>query len=171
LVQDLGFATGRHAFAPADLSVAECRISAEGKPVPSDQECAMATIRKETKIHASPQRVWEALRDVGALHTRLAVGFVVDTRMEGNARVVTFGNGMVAREDIVSVDEPERRVVWAIVGQQFHHFNGAAQVFDDDGGTRFVWTTDMLPDELAGNVDAMMGAGITAIKTTIEHAP
>jgi len=58
--------------------------------------------------------------------------------------------------------------VWAIVGQQFHHYNGAAQVFDDDGGARFVWTTDLLPDELAGNVEAMMDAGIGAIKKTIE---
>jgi len=58
--------------------------------------------------------------------------------------------------------------VWAIVGQQFHHYHGAAQVFDDDGGARFVWTTDLLPDGLAGNVEAMMDAGIGAIKKTIE---
>jgi uncharacterized protein YndB with AHSA1/START domain len=35
----------------------------------------MATIRKEVEIRASPERVWEALRDIGALHTRLAAGF------------------------------------------------------------------------------------------------
>jgi uncharacterized protein YndB with AHSA1/START domain len=128
----------------------------------------MATIRKEVEIRSSPERVWEALRDVGALHTRLAAGFVVDAKMEGNARVVTFGNGMVVREDIVAVDDAARRVVWAIVGQQFHHYNAAAQVFDDDGGVRFAWTTDLLPDELAGNVEAMMDAGISAIKKTIE---
>jgi len=127
----------------------------------------VATIRKEVEIRSSPQRVWEALRDVGALQ-RLAAGFVVDATMEDNARVVTFGNGVVVREDIVSVDDAARRVVWAIVGQQFHHYNGAAQVFDDDGGARFVWTADLLPDELAGNVEAMMDAGIGAIKKTIE---
>jgi carbon monoxide dehydrogenase subunit G len=127
----------------------------------------VATIRKEVEIRSSPQRVWEALRDVGALQ-RLAEGFVVDATMEGNARVVTFGTGMVVREDIVSVDNAARRVVWAIVGQQFHHYNGAAQVFDHDGGARFVWTTDLLPDGLAGNVEAMMDAGIGAIKKTIE---
>ena len=69
--------------------------------------------------------------------------------MEGNVRVVTFANGMVAREEIVAVDDAARRVVWAIIGQQFHHYNGAAQVFDHGDGTRFVWTTDLLPDELA----------------------
>ena len=130
----------------------------------------MATINKEVEIHAPPEQVWDALSDVGALHSRLAAGFVVDTRLEGNARVVTFANGMVAREEIVAVDDVARRVAWAIIGQQFHHYNGAAQVFDGADGTRFVWTTDLLPDELAPNVDAMMTAGIAAIKKTIEEA-
>jgi carbon monoxide dehydrogenase subunit G len=128
----------------------------------------MATIQKEVEIQAPPEQVWDALRDVGALHSRLATGFVVNTRMEGNARVVTFSNGMVVREDIVAVDEAARRVAWAIIGQQFQHFNGVAQVFDHADGTRFVWTTDLLPDELAPNVDAMMTEGIAAIKKTIE---
>jgi uncharacterized protein YndB with AHSA1/START domain len=131
---------------------------------------AMATISKEVEIHAPPEQVWDALRDVGALHSRLAAGFVVDTRMEGNARVVAFANGMVVREEIVAVDDAARRVAWAIVGQQFHHYNGAAQVFDHANGTCFVWTTDLLPDELVPNVDAMMTAGIAAIKKTIEEA-
>jgi hypothetical protein len=130
----------------------------------------MATVHKEVQIHASPIRVWEARRDVGALHTRLAKGFVAKTEMDGNARIVTFANGMVAREDIVAVDDAARRVAWAIIGQQFHHYNGAAQLFDHPDGTRFVWTTDLLPDELAPNMDAMMTAGIAAIKETLEGA-
>ena len=79
----------------------------------------MASIRKHIQIDAPPDRVWDALRDVGALHTRLVPGFVTDTRMEDNARVVTFGNGMVAREEIVSVDESRRRVCWAIARRAF----------------------------------------------------
>jgi uncharacterized protein YndB with AHSA1/START domain len=130
----------------------------------------MATINKEVEINASPETVWEALSDVGALHTRLAAGFVADTRMDGTARIVTFANGTVAREEIIEVDDAVRRVAWAIVGQQFHHFNGAAQLFDHGDGTRFVWTTDLLPDELAPHVDEMMTAGIAAIKRTLEAA-
>jgi uncharacterized protein YndB with AHSA1/START domain len=131
----------------------------------------MASLRKEVRIEAPVGRVWDALRDVGALHTRLVPGFVVDTRMEGNTRVVTFGNGMVAREDIVSVDPAQRRVVWAIVGQKFHHYNAAAWVdADAKGGSRFVWTADVLPDELGGQVEQMMTAGIAVIKKTLESA-
>ncbi len=129
----------------------------------------MASIRKEVEINAPPDQVWDALRDVGALHTRLVPGFVVDTRMEGGARIVTFGNGMVAREEIVDVDEKTRRVAWAIVGGEFRHYNGAAQVFPDAaGGSRFVWTTDLLPDDAAAGVAGMIDAGLAVIKRTME---
>jgi len=129
----------------------------------------MASIRKEIRIDAPVDRVWDALRDVGALHTKLVPGFVTDSHMEGNTRVVTFGNGMTAREEIVSVDPAQHRVAWAIVGQQFQHYNGAAWVEPDSkGGSRFIWTTDLLPNELAGQVDQMMTVGIAVVKHTME---
>jgi len=131
----------------------------------------MASIRKEIRIATPVDRVWDALKDVGALHTRLVPGFVKDTHLEGNTRTVTFGNGMVAREEIVSIDVSQRRVAWAIVGQQFRHYNGAAWVeADSTGGSRFVWTTDLLPDEFAGQVEQMMAAGIVVVKQTLEAA-
>ncbi len=39
-----------------------------------------------------------AVRDFGAVHQRLVPGFVVDSRLDGDACVLTFANGMVARE-------------------------------------------------------------------------
>ena len=130
----------------------------------------MASIRKEIHIDAPPVRVWDALRDVGALHTRLVPGFVTDTRMEGNTRVVTFGNGMVAREHIVGIDESRRRVCWAITDEPFSHYNGAAWVEPDiNGGANFVWTADLLPHELGAQVEEMMTAGIQVIKETLER--
>ena len=66
------------------------------------------------------------------------------------ARVVTFANGMVARELIVDVDAERRRVAWAVVGGRLSHHNASAQVFADaSGATRFVWIADFLPDEHA----------------------
>src|SRR5437773_9053328 len=76
----------------------------------------MASIRKEILINAHAADVWAAVRDVGAVHQRLAEGFVVDTRLDGSARTVTFANGLVLRELIVDVDDEARRLVYAAVG-------------------------------------------------------
>ena len=133
----------------------------------------MASIHREIEIDASPETVWNALRDVGALHRRLAPGFVTDVRMEddGRARVVTFGNGLVARELIVDCDEYARRLAWSVVGGKLTHHNASAQVFGDgDGRCRFVWIADLLPHEAAPGVAAMMEQGLDVIKRTLEQA-
>ena len=128
----------------------------------------MASIRKEIVLHAPANLVWDALRDVGALHTRLVPGFVVDTRLEPDARVVTFASGQVVRELIVDVNEAERRVVWAITDNPFLHYNASAQVFDTPAdGCRFVWVADLLPHELKEHVAAMMDQGLAAIRSTL----
>ncbi len=130
----------------------------------------MASIRREIVIEVRPEKAWDALRDVGALHTRLAVGFVTDCKLEPGARVVTFANGMTARELIVTVDEQARRVVWSVVGGQMTHHNASAQVIaDGEQRTRFVWIADLLPDALAPTVDGMMQQGLLAVKKTLER--
>jgi carbon monoxide dehydrogenase subunit G len=131
----------------------------------------MASIHREIEIDASPETVWKALRDVGALHQRLAPGFVTDVRMEhdGRARVVTFGNGLVARELIVDLDDESRRLAWSVVGGKMRNLNASAQVWaDGDGRSRFVWIADLLPDEVAPGVAAMMDQGLDVIKKTLE---
>src|SRR5215470_8527033 len=97
----------------------------------------MATIRKEITTTAKPDQVWAAIQDIGALHTRLVPGFVVDTKLEPGARIVTFANGMVVRELIVDLDDTARRLVW---------------------------TADLLPDELAGDIRMMIDHGAAAMQ-------
>ena len=128
----------------------------------------MATIRVERSIEAPPEQVWDALRDWGAIHERLVPGFVVDARLEGEDRIVTFFNGAVAREVLVDLDEEERRLVWSVVDGPYTHHNGAAQVFAEGDGTRFVWTADLLPNEAAPPTAEMMERGIDVLKQTQE---
>jgi len=132
----------------------------------------MASIRKEIPLSASAATVWDALRDIGALHTRLVPGFVTDCRLEGDARIVTFVNGKVARERIVDVSEAERRVVWAVSDPPFTHYNAAAQVFDDGASrSRLVWTSDFLPNALYDTVAGMMNLGAQAMQKAFAGAP
>jgi carbon monoxide dehydrogenase subunit G len=131
----------------------------------------MASIRREVVIGAAPEQVWDALRDVGAVHQRLAPGFVTNVQMEEGARVVTFGNGLVVRERIVALDEAERRLVWSATGGRLSHHNASAQVFGEgEGRTRFVWVADLLPDEMAPAIAALIEQGIATIRKTLEEA-
>lgn len=131
----------------------------------------MASIRREIIIDASAGETWAALRDWGRLHERLAPGFATDTRLDGDDRVVTFFNGSVVRERLVDLDEDTRRLAWSIVDGPYSHHNGAAQVLAEGADrTRFVWTTDLLPDELATTTDALMERGLGVIKETLERA-
>ncbi|KAB2915823.1 MAG: SRPBCC family protein [Hyphomicrobiaceae bacterium] len=129
----------------------------------------MASIRKEILIAARPEDVWAVVRDVGAVHTRLAPGVVVDTRLEADARIVTFANGAVLRELIVDIDDAARRLVWAAVGGRIKHHNGAMQVIPDgENQTRVVWTADLLPNDLAETAGDMMQQSISVMKRTLD---
>ncbi len=133
----------------------------------------MASIRREVLIGVPAAQAWAAMRDVGALHTRLAQGFVADCRLDGEgARIVSFANGMVVRELIVTVDDDARRVAWAAVGGRLSHHNASTQVFDEGTGgrCRVVWQADLLPDALAPAVAAMIEQGMAAMQRTLEAA-
>lgn len=131
----------------------------------------MASIQKERTIEATPEAVWDALSDWGAIHERLVPGFLVDTKLDGEDRIVTFFNGVVARERLVDRSDDERRLVWSIVDGPYTHHNGVAQVFAAEGGkARFVWTADLLPDELGQPTAEMMERGIETVRQTLEAA-
>lgn len=129
----------------------------------------MATIRKEILTTAHPDAVWDAIRAVDSLHTRLVPGFVKDTKMEGNVRVVTFFNGMVVKEPIISIDERHRRLAWAAAGGQLSHYNASVQVFDgENGGSRILWIADLLPNEAEGTIRSMIDLGAAAMKKKLD---
>jgi uncharacterized protein YndB with AHSA1/START domain len=130
----------------------------------------MASIHKEMYVDAAPDDVWAAFRDVGAIHTRLARGFVTDTKLEGDTRIVTFANGLVARERIIDIDDARRRLAYSVVEGRPTHHHATFQVFPEAGGSRIVWIADLLPNELKPAMEGMMDHGMTAMKSTLESA-
>ena len=93
----------------------------------------------------------------------------MNTVIEGEARVVTFGNGMVVRESIISIDEARHRVAWSATGEALAHHNASAQAFTDgDAHTRIVWIADLLPHEMAKMIEPMMDEGMRVMKMTLE---
>jgi carbon monoxide dehydrogenase subunit G len=134
----------------------------------------MATIHKEITVDAPVDDVWDALRDVGAIHERLARGVVADTELEEGhqSRVVTFANGFTVRERIVTIDDSAHRLAYAAVGGRTTHHNSSVQLFPNPGGgTRIVWITDLLPDDVAPLVSGLVEQASKAMKETLDSAP
>ncbi|HEY2177044.1 MAG TPA: SRPBCC family protein [Caulobacteraceae bacterium] len=127
----------------------------------------MASIRKEISLSASPAAVWDVVGDVGAVHTRFAPGFVVDTVMGEGERTVTFANGLIAREVIVDIDRAARRLAYSVRSERLAHHNASFQVFAEEKGCRLVWIADVLPNEAAVNVGAMMEDGMRVVGATL----
>src|SRR6516165_7946333 len=131
----------------------------------------MASIHKEIPINAPAHEVWDALRDFGALHTRLVPGFVLDTKLDGDARIVSFANGTVARELLVDCDEARRRLVYAVISERMKQHSASVQVIDDgETRCRLVWTVDVLPHEIAPYMSGQMDLAAEAMRRAFETA-
>ena len=110
----------------------------------------MASIHKDIPLNAPAHEVWEAVRDFGALHTRLVPGFVLEARLDGDARIVTFANGTVARELLVDCDDARRRLVYAVISERvMQHSASVLVIADGEARCRLLWTVDVLPHDIA----------------------
>ncbi|SHG50989.1 SRPBCC family protein [Bradyrhizobium erythrophlei] len=128
----------------------------------------MASIHKNISIDAHPNDVWAAVRDFGAVHRRLAPGFVLDAQLDHDARIVTFANGTIARELLVDCDETRRRLVYAVISERVKQHSASVQVIPDgDARTRLVWIVDVLPNEIAPYIDAQMDQAALAMQKAL----
>ena len=131
----------------------------------------MATLHKQIAVAAGAASVWSAVRDFGQVHTRVAPGFLTKLEIDNGDRVITFFNGLVARERLVTVDDESCRLVYSVVKGRPSHYSAAVQVFPEgDDRSRVVWTIDLLPDELAPTVGGMMDHALPLMKKTLEAA-
>ena len=125
----------------------------------------MASIHKDIFIDANPSDVWDAVRDFGAVHQRLVPGFVLDSRLDGDARIVSFANGTSARELLVDCDDKRQRLVYAVISERIKQHSASVQVIaDGDNRSRLLWTVDVLPHEIAPYIDAQMDQAALAMQ-------
>jgi hypothetical protein len=131
----------------------------------------MASIHKDIPVDAHPDAVWDAVRDFGAVHQRLGPGFALDCRLDGDARIVTFHNGNVVREEFVDCDEARRRLVYAIIGnERVKHYNASVQVFSDgESRSRIIWIVDVLPNDIAPYISGQMDLAVTAMQKVLQR--
>ena len=131
----------------------------------------MASIHKDIIIDANSADVWDAVRDFGAVHTRLVPGFVLDSRLDGDARIVTFSNGTSARELLVDCDDARRRLVYAVISERIKQHSASVQVTAEaDGRSRLSWIVDVLPHEIAPYMNAQMDQAALAMQKAFGKA-
>src|SRR5258708_2639064 len=113
----------------------------------------MASIHKAIRTDAPPADVWAAVRDFGSPHQRLVPGFVLDARLDGDARIVTFANGTVARELLVDCDDARRRLVYAVISERIKQHSASVQVLADGGARpQLIWIVVVLPNQIARHI-------------------
>ena len=130
----------------------------------------MASLRREIALANSAGRVWDAIRDFQAVHTRVAPGFLIANTPEDGARVLTFASGAVFREYLVDRDDERRRLVYAIAEKPLLTYSASVQVAEDGAGSRLLWIVDLLPNELAEQVGRQMDAAVAVMRPTLEKA-
>ena len=131
----------------------------------------MASIHEHAVVDVSAERAWMAVRRVGEAH-KLFAPVLVDAQLDGDTRTVRFANGMVVHEHILDVDDDRRRVAYAATdgpGMTYHH---ASMEIVEQGPGRclFVWITDFLPKEIAGNLRPLIEQGTRALKANLESS-
>jgi hypothetical protein len=134
----------------------------------------MTSIHRDIPINARPADVWAAVRDFGAVHRRLAPGFVLDAQLEGDTRIVTFANGSVAREMLVDCDDTRRRLVYAVISERVKHYNASVQVTADgeahgEACARLIWIVDLLPNEIAPYISGQMDQAALAMQKALDR--
>jgi hypothetical protein len=132
----------------------------------------MATIIKQITIAAPANAVWDAVSDFGAVHRRFAPGFVTDVQLIEGARMVTFGDGTVAKELFLGRDDAARRLAYSIQNERMTHHGASFKVDDLGGGkSQLTWTVDVLPDAMADYLSPRMDAGLAVAKETLGRVP
>lgn len=130
----------------------------------------MASLIKTVDINAEPETAWALLSDPGAA-ARAFPGVLTESRLDGDVRTVTFANGLVARERIVTLDPDGRRIAYGVIEGRFSHHSAAMRIEPAGAGrSRLTWTADFLPDEAAAMVGPLMDQGLAAFKATAEAA-
>ena len=131
----------------------------------------MASIHEQLTVEVDSETAWAALSRVGDAH-KLFAPVLVDGKLNGDTRTVTFANGMVVQERILDVDDERRRVAYTVLdapGMKYHH--ASMQVVDDGPGRcLFVWITDFLPPEAGDNIAPLIEQGARALKSNLEKS-
>ncbi len=127
----------------------------------------MTTIHRTIDIDAAPDAVWAKVSDTARISD--LIGFVTSSEQTDDTRLCNLDGGGTLTEKIVSVEPNLKRVLYTITDSPLNlAFHVASmQVEENSGGSRLVWTTDLLPAEAADHLAPLLDAACTDLKTNL----
>lgn len=127
----------------------------------------MASITKTIPARAGGATAWKKISDIGAVDK--LVEMIATCSLDGDVRTCTLADGMAIKEQIISVDEAAKRIVYTVVDGplplEFHC--ASVQVIEADGQANVVWTVDVKPDEIAVPLAEMMEGAAQSMASTL----
>ena len=125
----------------------------------------MATIHREYPIDSTIDAAWAKLADVGNVHQMLSI--LTDTTIDGDKRMCGMVGGGRIEELILSIDDDRHRVAYSVLSApggdlEFHAASMSLQA--DGDAARFLWTTDLKPDEAADQIAEIIDREANNIK-------
>jgi carbon monoxide dehydrogenase subunit G len=122
----------------------------------------MAKATAELTMAASPEAVWEVVRDFHGLGGWMPG--IESTRSEGNDRILSM-MGMEIREHLVAIDDPGRAITYSITeGAPVESHEAIITVHEDGSGSRVTWDVDATPDEMSGLMQGVYQQSLEALK-------
>jgi carbon monoxide dehydrogenase subunit G len=128
----------------------------------------MAVVRRDVRIARPPEEVWGVVGDLGAISSWVPV--LSGAKIDGDRRTCLLEAGGTITERIVARDDAARRYEYEIVESPFPltSYHAAMEVQDDDGGARVVWTVDLEPAEMAGEMAPLFEQSLETLRQHLE---
>lgn len=146
------------------------RKDVQDRVVSGHQTGCMASVHIEFEIGADTEQVWRVIGDWVDGPVLMARGHVESSQAVGQDRVVTFADGFVARERLITRDDEARRIVYSLIGDTAppEHDNAVMQIVPGGvGRCRFIWSRDVLPDAAAQPLREAMQQAVPIITRTL----
>ena len=128
----------------------------------------LGSLRHEIRIHRTAADVWERVRDAAGLCTWFPG--ITASPVDGTNRVIVLGSGMAMPEEILVIDDVQRRFQYRITVPIFKHHRGTIDVIDlGDDTSLVVYSTEADPRTMALTIAGGTAGALDELKRQMEQ--
>jgi hypothetical protein len=128
----------------------------------------LGSLRHEIRIHRGADDVWARVRDAAGLHTWFPG--ITSCQVDGMNRVIVLGSGIPMPEEILVIDDVQRRFQYRITAPIFKHHRGTIDVIDlGDDTSLVVYSTEADPRTMALTIAGGTAGALDELKRQMEH--